>query len=91
MKSPLRAGLLAVIRAYQLGVSPFLAPRCRYLPTCSDYALTAVDRFGVVHGTRLAVGRFCRCHPWGGSGLDEVPEADHVTSEGGISRGSVGQ
>lgn len=68
-----RKSLIGAIRAYQLALSPFLAQRCRYIPSCSEYAMTAVGRFGVIRGSALAVARICRCHPWGGSGLDEVP------------------
>lgn len=65
--------LLGLIRFYQLLISPMLAPRCRYLPTCSQYALEAVRRYGAVKGTYLATKRICRCHPGGGSGFDPVP------------------
>lgn len=66
--------MTGVIRVYQLAISPFMPPRCRYLPTCSEYSLTAIERFGALKGTRLAASRVCRCHPWGGSGVDEVPD-----------------
>jgi putative membrane protein insertion efficiency factor len=65
--------LIAVIRAYQLALSPHIAPACRYEPTCSAYAIEAVARHGVMRGARLAVGRVGRCHPWGGFGYDPVP------------------
>jgi putative membrane protein insertion efficiency factor len=65
----------ALIRAYQLAISPLMTPHCRYLPTCSEYSLTAVEKHGVFKGGLLAVGRICRCHPWGGSGYDPVPES----------------
>jgi putative membrane protein insertion efficiency factor len=67
--------LRALIRAYQLLISPVLGPRCRYLPTCSEYAAEAVERHGALHGARLAALRLLRCHPWGGSGYDPVPES----------------
>ena len=64
-------------RFYKSLVSPALhavAPsRCLYLPTCSEYAYTAVERFGAAHGSWLALRRFARCHPWGKGGLDPVP------------------
>ena len=66
--------LRVLIRAYQLFVSPVLGPRCRYLPTCSEYAAEAVMRHGAGRGVWLAVRRLLRCHPWGGSGYDPVPE-----------------
>lgn len=66
---------LACIRAYQAGVSPGLGPRCRYEPTCSAYAYTAIERFGVVRGTWLAARRLFRCRPGGSGGYDAVPES----------------
>jgi uncharacterized protein len=68
--------LKSTIRLYQLVISPILGPRCRYLPTCSEYAVEAIDRHGVVAGSWLAAKRIARCHPWGGSGLDPVPEKE---------------
>ena len=65
--------LRRLVRLYQILVSPALPPRCRYLPTCSDYALEAVERHGAIRGVGLALGRLGRCHPWGGSGYDPVP------------------
>ena len=62
--------LIGVVRAYQLVISPHLAPSCRYVPTCSEYAIQAIRQFGVVKGVVLAVNRIARCHPWGGSGYD---------------------
>jgi uncharacterized protein len=69
------AALVALpIRAYQLLVSPLLPPSCRFLPTCSEYACEAVLRHGAGRGLYLAVRRLLRCHPWGDSGWDPVPE-----------------
>ena len=65
--------LLALIRVYQLCISPLLGPNCRYLPTCSCYAREAIERHGACLGTWLALKRLARCHPWGGSGHDPVP------------------
>jgi putative membrane protein insertion efficiency factor len=70
----LRAVVLALIRFYRKGISPWLPPACRYTPTCSGYALEAVGRYGVWRGGWLTVRRLFRCHPWGGSGYDPVPE-----------------
>lgn len=67
--------LRALIRGYQLLISPVLPPACRYLPTCSDYAAEAVLRHGALRGSWLALRRLARCHPWGGSGYDPVPDA----------------
>jgi putative membrane protein insertion efficiency factor len=74
-----RAGIvsrlcLGAIRGYQLAISPWLGPRCRFQPTCSEYAATAIRRFGARRGLALAVRRILRCHPWGGHGYDPVPE-----------------
>jgi uncharacterized protein len=66
--------LLGLIRFYQLTLSALLGRRCRYLPTCSDYARDAIEKHGPWHGSLLAVARISRCHPWGGEGFDPVPE-----------------
>ena len=67
--------LIGPIRAYQLLISPFLAPSCRYFPSCSAYACEALEHHGVIAGGWLALKRVARCHPWGGMGYDPVPEA----------------
>jgi putative membrane protein insertion efficiency factor len=66
--------LLMLIRGYQLAISPLLGACCRFHPSCSSYTLTAVERFGAVHGTWLGVCRICRCHPLCEGGFDPVPE-----------------
>lgn len=66
--------LRGLVRGYQLFISPLLAGSCRFEPTCSGYALQALDRHGPLRGGGLAVRRIFRCHPWGGSGYDPVPE-----------------
>ena len=66
--------LLALIRGYQLLISPLFPPSCRYFPTCSDYARQAVGVHGPFKGAWLAVRRILRCHPWGGLGYDPVPD-----------------
>jgi hypothetical protein len=71
----LARGLMMLVRAYQTAISPWLAPRCRYIPTCSAYALEALDRHGPWRGGWYAVRRLARCHPWGGFGLDPVPDS----------------
>lgn len=65
--------LVALIRLYQLVLSPFLGGACRYVPSCSAYAREAIERHGALRGSWLAVRRLLRCHPFGGSGLDPVP------------------
>ncbi|MBM4228528.1 MAG: membrane protein insertion efficiency factor YidD [Gammaproteobacteria bacterium] len=67
--------LRTLVLVYRHALSPFLGPRCRYLPTCSEYCLEALDRHGAVRGGWLSLKRIARCHPWGGSGLDPVPQA----------------
>ena len=65
------------IRAYRLLLSPWLGLNCRYQPTCSAYALEALEKHGVIRGTWLAIRRIVRCHPGGGSGYDPVPEREN--------------
>lgn len=69
----LKAAVLGAIRFYQRGISPFLPPACRYTPTCSKYAIEAVETHGLVRGGWLAARRVARCHPFGGRGWDPVP------------------
>jgi putative membrane protein insertion efficiency factor len=66
--------LTALIRAYQYVLSPLLGQHCRFTPTCSHYALTAIERYGGLHGGWLAVKRIGRCHPWHSGGHDPVPD-----------------
>jgi len=65
--------LIALIRVYQWGISPLLGPKCRYTPTCSQYAVEALKKHGLLKGSWLAIRRVARCHPWGGHGIDPVP------------------
>ncbi|MBK1725968.1 membrane protein insertion efficiency factor YidD [Halorhodospira neutriphila] len=65
--------LIALIRGYQYTVSPLLGPRCRFLPTCSDYAAQAVAEHGPLAGIGLAARRVAKCHPWHPGGIDPVP------------------
>lgn len=71
--NPGRFLLRASIRAYQLLVSPWLGQRCRFHPSCSQYAIDAIDTHGALKGSWLAAGRLCRCHPFHAGGLDPVP------------------
>ncbi len=69
----MRSVLMAVVRFYRGFISPLTPPSCRYTPTCSAYALEALEQHGSLRGSWLAVRRILRCHPWGGSGFDPVP------------------
>jgi putative membrane protein insertion efficiency factor len=70
----MRALLLVLLRFYQRSISPLLGPSCRYYPTCSQYAVDAVARFGALRGSWLATRRLARCHPWTPGGVDHVPQ-----------------
>lgn len=62
-----------MIRLYQLMVSPILGPACRFEPTCSNYAMIAIERYGVTRGGLMSLKRLLRCHPWCAGGIDPVP------------------
>lgn len=64
---------ILIARGWQLGPSRILPPSCRYAPSCSEYAIQAIRKYGAVKGSWLATKRLMRCHPWGGSGYDPVP------------------
>jgi hypothetical protein len=66
--------LLWIIRGYQLAISPMLGPRCRFYPSCSCYAHTAIERYGVLRGGWLGLRRLLRCHPFREGGYDPVPD-----------------
>ncbi len=72
----MKAVALVLIRFYQLVISPLFPASCRFVPTCSEYAKESVLRFGAYKGSVLTFRRIIRCHPWGGSGLDPVPEKE---------------
>lgn len=65
--------LIVPIRFYQCCISPLTPPSCRFTPTCSQYAIEAIQKHGLLKGLFLAIKRLLRCHPWGGSGYDPVP------------------
>ena len=75
----MRQFAVLLIRLYQWTVSPLLGPTCRFHPSCSQYALEAVLRFGVLRGIGLALARLGRCHPWHPGGFDPVPAAGSRT------------
>jgi putative membrane protein insertion efficiency factor len=72
-----------LIRSYQLFVSPLLGPRCRFYPSCSQYAMEAVRRYGSLRGSIMAVRRLLRCHPWHPGGYDPVPAVTHSLTHQG--------
>jgi len=74
MKKILIYPFLFLIKVYQNFISPLLPPTCRYQPTCSHYAKEALVKHGLFKGGWLAIKRIFRCHPWGGSGYDPVPD-----------------
>jgi putative membrane protein insertion efficiency factor len=65
--------LLALIRIYKYVISPFLGRRCRFFPSCSEYAAEAVEKYGAFKGAYLGLKRISRCHPWNPGGFDPVP------------------
>ena len=69
----MRALFTALIRLYQWTLSPLLGPKCRFYPSCSNYAREALQRFGILHGSWLTLRRLGRCHPWHAGGIDPVP------------------
>jgi len=73
-RDALAALLIGLVRVYQWTLSPITGARCRFDPTCSHYAVIAIRRFGPWRGGRLTLRRLVRCHPWGASGYDPVPE-----------------
>lgn len=72
-KNIVNAPFLLLIKLYQWILSPLLGPKCRFTPTCSNYALQAFRKYGPIKGFWLSAKRIARCHPWGGHGHDPVP------------------
>ncbi len=65
--------LILLIRIYQVTLSPFIGRNCRYIPTCSNYGIEAIKKYGAIKGGWLTFKRILSCNPWGGSGYDPVP------------------
>ncbi|OXM99285.1 cytosolic protein [Bifidobacterium vansinderenii] len=72
--NPAVQGMTLAIRWYQRRISPLFGPCCKYYPSCSRYALTAIQRFGAIRGSILAILRLMRCRPWSRGGIDDVPQ-----------------
>ena len=73
--------LVQLLRLYRVAISPWLGANCRFDPSCSSYAIEALQTHGILKGTWLAARRIGRCHPWGGSGYDPVPSNDEDVDE----------
>jgi len=73
MFNPLKYIIIAIVRFYQVAISPYSPPSCRYTPTCSQYMLEAVNKHGAFKGGWLGLKRILSCNPWGGHGHDPVP------------------
>ncbi|MCE1169902.1 membrane protein insertion efficiency factor YidD [Azovibrio restrictus] len=65
--------LIFFLRIYQYAISPFLGRNCRFYPSCSEYAVEAVQKYGALRGGWMGLKRVCRCHPWNPGGVDPVP------------------
>lgn len=82
--------LIGLVRGYQLVISPYLGPTCRYYPSCSAYAVEALRVHGAIKGSWLAVRRLLRCHPWSPGGVDHVPARhDHSPTRSEAPAGRV--
>lgn len=72
MRRAVRNILIGLVRFYQRAISPYKKSCCRYTPTCSEYAIQAIEKYGALKGSYLAIRRILRCNPWGGSGYDPL-------------------
>ena len=73
LKKILILPLVFLVKIYQSIISPFFPPTCRYKPTCSEYTIQSLKKYGIIKGVYLSIKRIVNCHPWGGSGYDPVP------------------
>jgi len=93
MRQFARGVVVQLLRAYKWAISPLFPPACRYVPTCSEYALEAVERYGAVRGLLMAAIRICRCHPFARGGYDPVVKSSpssHINAHGSHVRCKVG-
>ncbi len=74
IKNAIKELFLIFIKFYQVAISPYIGPHCRFMPTCSEYAYIAINRFGILKGSYLAIRRILKCHPFHKGGYDPVPE-----------------
>jgi uncharacterized protein len=81
----MRVAVLALLRAYKWALSPLFPPTCRYVPSCSEYAMEAIDRYGIVRGGWMAAGRLLRCHPFVKGGFDPVSREEKAPSRAGAT------
>lgn len=78
----MRKALILLLQAYRLLLSPLLGQHCRFYPSCSQYAIEAVEKHGALRGLWLTFKRLSRCHPWHEGGVDPVPEHDKTITNG---------
>jgi uncharacterized protein len=81
MKEPAQRALFGLLRAYKRFFSPLFPPACRYVPTCSEFAMEAIARYGAWRGSGLALWRLLGCHPWARGGFDPVPVLEQAAGE----------
>ncbi|MCC5928514.1 MAG: membrane protein insertion efficiency factor YidD [Cyclobacteriaceae bacterium] len=77
----MRGTLIALVRFYQLSISPLFPASCRFTPTCSQFMIEAIRIYGPFHGFWMGLKRLSKCHPWGSSGYDPVPHLPNKTNE----------
>ncbi|MDP2560506.1 membrane protein insertion efficiency factor YidD [Psychrobium sp. 1_MG-2023] len=80
-RSPLQRAATAIIRGYQLFISPLIGPRCRFTPTCSQYGIEAINSHGLIKGAWLTSKRLLKCHPFNPGGSDPVPDKKHSNNQ----------
>jgi putative membrane protein insertion efficiency factor len=81
MRNILQRGALSLLRAYKWAISPLFPPACRYVPTCSEYAMEAVERYGAFRGGLMAAARLLCCHPFAKGGYDPVVKSPPATND----------